>query len=309
MDDPDLTKWDLWTIIAVLGEQKHHKYWDTRVHDVRARLQAGADANAGRFAPLTLASSMGHLPICAALLEFGADVHGGCRHRTPLVAASDHPEIRRLLLDKGAVETVFSVIAAGDNAKARTMLEQDATIVHVQDEAGQTPLFLATGRRDFESMTMVLDAGADPNVIATQSYGISPIHNACRSGGPGDAREAIALLVRHGADLDARDKGGVTALHMAVRDHDIDAVRALLEHGAAVDMEDRGRKSTPLRRAVANTGKPGTSGRQNVAVKITAILLDHGADPKHVNRSGKSMLASTRHPEIRAMLEAAISAS
>ena len=98
-------------------------------------------------------------------------------------------------------------------------------------------------------------------------------------------------------------------MHMAVRDRDIDAVRALLEHGASVDMEDRGRKSTPLRRAVANTGKPGTSGRQNVAVKITAILLDHGADPKHVNRSGKSMLASTRHPEIRAMLEAAISAS
>ena len=92
-------------------------------------------------------------------------------------------------------------------------------------------------------------------------------------------------------------------------DRRLPLVQALLEHGASVDMEDRGRKSTPLRRAVANTGKPGTSGRQNVAVKITAILLDHGADPKHVNRSGKSMLASTRHPEIRAMLEAAISAS
>ena len=78
--------------------------------------------------------------------------------------------------------------------------------------------------------------------------------------------------------------------------------------GAAVDIEDRGRRSTPLRRAVANTGKPGTSGKQDVAVEITAILLDHGADPKHVNRSGKPMLASTRHAKIRSLLEAAICA-
>ena len=78
---------------ALLGQQKHHKYWDTRVRDVRARLEAGADPDADRLAPLSLASSMGHLPICAALLEFGADVNGGFRYRTPLVAASDHPQI------------------------------------------------------------------------------------------------------------------------------------------------------------------------------------------------------------------------
>lgn len=308
MADPDLSKWDLWTIIAVLSEQRHHKYWNTRVSDVRARLEAGADPDAGRFAPLSLASSMGHLPICALLLEFGADVNGGCRYRTPLVAASDHPQIKRLLLDKGAVETIFSAIAAGDTAEVQTFLERDISLVHVHDEGGMTPLFLASGRRDLESMTMVLDAGADPKIVAAESHGISPIHHTCRRGGPGGAREAIALLVRHGADLDARDRGGVTALHMAVRDRDIDAVRALLGHGAAVDIEDRGRKSTPLRRAVANTGRPGTSGRQDVAVEITAILLDHGADPKHVNRSGKPMLASTRHAEIRALLEAAIRA-
>ena len=58
-------------------------------------------------------------------------------------------------------------------------------------------------------------------------------------------------------------------MHMAVRDRDIDAVRALLEHGAAVDIEDRGRKSTPLRRAVANTSRPGPSGRQDVAGEIS----------------------------------------
>ena len=154
-----------------------------------------------------------------------------------------------------------SAIAAGDTARVQTFLEQDMSLVHVHDEGGMTPLFLAAGRRDLESMRMVLDAGAAPKTVAAESYGISPIHNTCRRGGPG-AREAIARLVRYGADLDARDKGGVTALHMAVRDRDMEAVRALLEHGAAGDIEDRGRRSTPLRRAVANTGKPGTSGNR-----------------------------------------------
>ena len=307
MSNPDLSNWDIWTMIAVLTEQGHHKDWDTRVNDVRARLESGADPNAGRFAPLTLAASMGHLPICEVLLEFGADVGGGCTYRTPLVAAIDYPEIEALLLEHGAVETIFTAIARGDASKARTFLEQDASLVHVRDEDGMTPLFLAAGRRDLALMSMFLDAGANPNVSAESSYGISPVHQIARNGGPDNAREVIALLARHGADLDARDKGGVTALHMAVRDRDLDAVKALLEFGAAVDIEDRGRKSTPLRRAVANTGKPGTSGKQDVAVEITAILLEHGADPRHVNRSGKSMLESTRHPEIRALLEVAIS--
>ncbi len=160
----------------------------------------------------------------------------------------------------------------------------------------------------------LLEAGMTPN--DPNWMRVTPLHllalGATHHGT--DGREyrphpkMMTLFIEHGADLDARDRGGVTALHMAVRDRDIDAVRALLEHGAAVDIEDRGRKSTPLRRAVANTGKPGTSGRQNVAVEITAILLDHGADPKHVNRSGKPMLASTRHARIRALLEAAIRA-
>ena len=293
-------------MIAVLTEERHRQYWDDRVQDVRARLQQGADPDAGRCAPLTLAASMGHLPICEQLLEFGADVNGRSRYSTPLVAAVGHPEIEALLRQHGATETVFTAVAEGSVPKTREFLDSDPSLVHVRDEDDMTPLFRACSLRAIALMTLLLDSGADVNVVADRSYGISPIHQASRGGPRPHANASITLLHSRGANLDVRNKGGVSPLHMAVRDRDLEAVRALLEQRAAVDIEDRGRKSTPLRRAVANTGRPGTAGMQNVAVEITTLLLKHGANPNHVNSSGKTILESTRHGEIRELIEAAI---
>lgn len=305
--EPDLSRWDLWTVIAVLTEARHHPFWETRVDEVRARLEAGADPDAGRTPPLVLAASMGHLPICEVLLEFGADVHGGRRFATPLAAATD-PDVKALLRRHGARDTIFTAVAERDEAGVRQRLADDPDLATAADEDGQTPLFVAAGLRDVALMTLLLEAGADPNHVAEGAYGVSPIHRTSRNASGDAATEAITLLAQHGADLDARNHGGVTALHMAVRDRDLDAVRTLLELGAEVDVEDRGRRSTPLRRAVASTGRPGTSGKQDVAVAITALLLEQGADPAHVNRSGRSLLESARHPEIRALIEKALAA-
>ena len=46
---------------------------------------------------------------------------------------------------------------------------------------------------------------------------------------------AIELLAAAGADLAAQDKNGDTALHLAVKNKEVDAVAALLEAGAPVN--------------------------------------------------------------------------
>lgn len=274
--------------------------------DVRARLQEGTDPDAGRLAPLTLAASMGHFPICKQLLEFGADVNGRSLCRTPLVAAVGHPEIEALLREDGATETGFKAVTEGPLEKTRALLDFEPSLVHVRDESDMTPLFIAAGLRAVALMTLRLDAGTDVNVVADGSDGISPIHQASRGGPRAHTSGSITLLHSRGANLDAHDKGRVTALHMAVRDRDLEAVGAVLETGVDMDIEDRGRESTSSRRAVANTDRPGTAGKQDVAAAITSLLLKHGANPNHVNGSGKSILESTRHCEIRERLEAAI---
>jgi ankyrin repeat protein len=292
---------DLWTLIALLGHKQHRQHRATRAGEIRTRLAAGADPDAGREAPLLLAARMGYRDIAEALLEGGADVHGGHRYLTPLQAAGSRVELRELLLAHGAEDTPFSLLACGDVDRVAEVLAADPSWATKTDEVDKTLLFSACARQDLAIMERLLDAGADPGVVATGSHGIAPIHEVVRSD-EGRAAAAIALLRSRGADLDAGDKGGVTALHMAVRDRDLDAVIALLAEGAAVDVEDRGRKSTALRRAVANTGRSGTSGKADVALAIVRLLLKHGADPMHVNRAGKPVIASTRNADIRKLL-------
>ena len=90
-----------------------------------------------------------------------------------------------------------------------------------------------------------------------------------------------------GADIHATDKNGVTALHHAVRFRSPLAVKTLIEHGANVNQACRRNGSTPLHRAVTQTGAPGTAGKAAAAEEIIRILLEAGADPSIANKAGK----------------------
>jgi hypothetical protein len=69
---------------------------------------------------------------------------------------------------------------------------------------------------------------------------------------------AIELLRQHGADINAADRNGETALHLAVGRGD-EVVAYLLEHGAAADAKDRfGR--TALDVAMGVPGAPARGG-------------------------------------------------
>lgn len=293
---------ELWLLIASLGHHKGRKRWDTVPEDIRCLLDQGADPDRGREAPLTTAVRLGHTAIVELLLTYGADVHGGCVYGTPLAIVDDNQPMRRLLIRHGAQETIFTAISEGDEIKTGLYLRESPDLVHLKDEGGMTPLFYAAEKHHIPIMSILLSAGADPNAVAEAHQDISPIHCVCQGGGD-HGGEAVALLADHGADLNATDKGGVTALHMAVRDRNADAVQALLTCGAHPDLEDKGRKSTPLRRAVANTGRSGTGGKTDAAIEIVKLLMAHGADPNHVNRSGKRLRESTRNPQIRALLD------
>jgi tankyrase len=115
------------------------------------------------------------------------------------------------------------------------------------------------------------------------------LFNICceREPNPADQRRRLIKALAIGADVHATDKNGVTALHHAVRFRSPAAVRVLLEHGADVNRGCRRNGSTPLHRAVTQTGAPGTAGKGDAAREIVELLLAAGADPSLVNKSGK----------------------
>ncbi|WP_417746187.1 ankyrin repeat domain-containing protein [Rosistilla oblonga] len=98
----------------------------------------------------------------------------------------------------------------------------------------------------------------------------------------------IQFLIASGISVNETDKNGVTPLHRAVRFRSLNAVELLIAAGADVNAADRRSQSTPLHRAVTNSGAPATAGKSDVAVSIVQSLLAHGADPNSKNKSGKA---------------------
>jgi uncharacterized protein len=117
-----------------------------------------------------------------------------------------------------------------------------------------------------------------------------------------EQRKRLVTALKKGADIHATDKNGVTALHHAVRFRSPTAVKTLIEHGADVNQACRRNGSTPLHRAVTQTGAPGTAGRIQAARQIIHILLAAGADPSITNKSGKRAADYATDQTIKALL-------
>ena len=94
---------------------------------------------------------------------------------------------------------------------------------------------------------MLLAAGADVHARSGNRLANTALHAAAAGG----HTEVIATLLRHGADVNARQHGGFTALHAAAQDGAAAMVRLLLAHGAdpALAADDG---TTPL--ALARAG-------------------------------------------------------
>jgi tankyrase len=118
---------------------------------------------------------------------------------------------------------------------------------------------------------------------------------------PRDQRARIVKALKAGLDVSATDKNGVTALHHAVRFRSPAAVKALVEHGADVNQACRRSGSTPLHRAVMQTGAPGTAGKGEEAKEIIRVLLKAGASVSVRNKLGKRAVEYVVDPEVKAL--------
>jgi len=130
------------------------------------------------------------------------------------------------------------------------------------------------------------------------------LSNVCceRNPRPRDQTKRLLALLKRGANIHETDKNGVTPLHHAVRFRSPAAVKALLEHGANVNQVCRRSGSTPLHRAVTQTGAPGTAGRKRAAFEIIQLLLAAGADPTIRNKVGKRPADYVMDQGIKALL-------
>ncbi|KAI4281435.1 MAG: hypothetical protein L6R38_003703 [Xanthoria sp. 2 TBL-2021] len=132
--------------------------------------------------------------------------------------------------------------------------------INALDYQGRTALSWAAIRGDTTSLNLLLEYGADPNIVALN--GDAPLHYATRAPDPG----CVKTLVDGGADINAVNAWNVNPLTYttAFRD-DIRYLEPLLAKSIDIDHKDQHGRSA-LMRAVLNN-------RPN----LVKCLLDNGA--------------------------------
>jgi ankyrin repeat protein len=206
------------SLVRVANPNQPHGGW-TALHSAaqRERLDVarllianGADPNAreagDNTSPLHWAAATRNAEMVLALLDAGADVHGfGDLHALDVIGWGTyfHPEypepwppIVPLLLERGARHHIYSAMSLGELDLIRSLVEENPDALErrmSRFEDGRTPLHFAIDRKRYD----ILD-----------------------------------LLIELGADLEAENDSGQTALAVAMLQGDKEAMRRLHEAGA-----------------------------------------------------------------------------
>lgn len=292
-------------------------YWDD-VETAELLIRAGADANAANelgATPLGNASLNGSSTMVRRLLEAGADPNAALLSgESPVMTAArtGSPEVLELLLAAGADpnargprdQTALMWAASQGHPDAVRVLLEHGADVHARSASwsqvmavpphsdpanqqsiphgGYTPLLFATRVGDLASARLLVRSGAD--VDAADAWGVSAIVLAAHSG----FGDLLEFLLEEGADADAAE-AGFAALHLAVMRRDEPMARTLLAHGA--DPNARLATWTPTRRASADWHiHPSLVGSTPfwLAARLSQpgmmkLLAENGADPRFVH--------------------------
>jgi ankyrin repeat protein len=141
-----------------------------------------------------------------------------------------HEELAALLAG-GAELTVCEAAAVGDAGCVRALLDADRGRVHERSDDGWTALHLAAHFGRLDVVSLLLARGADPLARSQNDMGNQAIHAAAAGRA---AAAVVAQLLARGAQVNATQNGGFTALHEAAFRNDRALADLLLAHGADV---------------------------------------------------------------------------
>lgn len=171
---------------------------------------------------------------------------------------------------------------ANDVSRVTELISQGVPI-NAKDGSGRTALYWASQEDHMPVVELLIDRGADIDSPSTGDDGWTPLIIAAYRGND----DIAGYLLEHGANINAMDKYGYTALSWAWGKHHLTIVRLLLTRGASANVPPvaygegppKG-KGTLLHRAVS-------TGEDEALIKL---LIDNGADVNAKDGSGRTPL-------------------
>lgn len=235
---------------------------DGHIEAARALVDGGAGVNqvsAGeQSSPLVIAICNGHYDLAKYLLDHGADPNiatidglaalyatidtewaqaGWAPNPITSEEKTSYRDLMRALVEHGA----------DPNAQLKKALWFRPTSHNQEwvDKKGATPFWRAAESSDVAAMKLLVSKGADPRLRSAE--GVTPLMVAAGLGwganssrnAPDSWMAAVKYILELGADVNATDIYGYTALHGAAYRGDNDMVRFLVDHGARLDFRSK----------------------------------------------------------------------
>lgn len=161
-----------------------------------------------------------------------------------------------------------SIAADGTVQNAKTAIDKGADVNAPEKGTGMTPLMSAIryNKNPFEMTQFLLQSGA--NIQAADNTGMTALHFAAGAINAEGSYRTTQVLLKSGANVNSRGADNLTPLHIAAgaKKH-IRTVKLLIEHGSDIKAQDL-RGETPLHRAAC----------ANENAEIIKYLLSKGAD-------------------------------
>jgi ankyrin repeat protein len=260
----------------------------------RALADAGANvdlADPDGITPLSMAIINGHYDLAAMLIDKGANVNGADRvGRTPLFFATDMHTLEWLFSrpvpkasgELDSPDIVARLLDRGANVNARLtgrpfILHHNATGNRTLTE-GSTAFMKAATTSDLVLAKVLLERGADPNIrtknnttAVMAAAGLNWV-DISSLGTENDSIDIIGLCLDRGADINAVNDLGETAMHGAAQRGADKVVQFLFDRGAKLDIRNnKGR--TPLDEAAGQVNEGDEDNVRRPERKSTMALL------------------------------------
>ena len=253
-------------------------------------LQAGADTNiAGANGNTCLHDAVRKgciKDVLEAIISHGADVNATNKaNDTALMYACDVRNVDAInVLLQAAADTnivsadgntcLFDAVRKGCSKDVLQAIISHGADVNATNKSNETALMKACWMGNEDAISVLLNAGADPNIAHADGY-IS-LHGAIRKGCSKDVLEAI---ISHGADVNATNQANETALRYACWEGNIDTFNVLLQAGADTNIASADGNTLLYDAITADCSKD-----------VLQAIISHGADLNATNKSNETAL-------------------
>ena len=230
------------------------------------------------------ACNKGHIDYIKLLVEFNPDLEATDEcGETALVKTIKHhdTDLLDILIEAGAQvdpnlpnedskSPLMSAACHGKGEHMKILLDKGASVNRINKKK-YTALWFAADNKNLKCLTMLLKAGAPPNVASSKG---TPLMAAISSG----SLDCFKVLLEHGSETNYRNDEGECAVTLAATRYLDDYMKLLIDHNTNLHVEDSNGWS-PLMLATAHK-------RRNVL----KILIDNGASVNHADATGMTAL-------------------